>query len=82
MYYVDANLPYSYDHFKNFLDLVQNTSVTIPIIWWTKPQTQVEYVAFQFIQWFYMLHKIDKFIRKVSMVAKDDWASTCQNVKE
>jgi hypothetical protein len=69
---VDADLQYSYDQVKNFLDLVQGTNVVIPIMWWIKPQTQVEYVVFQFIQQLYMFHKIDKSIRKVSMVVKDD----------
>jgi hypothetical protein len=82
MYVLHGYLEHSYDHFKNFLDLLQSTNVTIPIMWWTKPQTQVEYVIFQFIQLLYMLHKIDKSIINVSMVVKDDWTSTCQSVKE
>ncbi len=80
--YVDVDLQNPFDYFKNFLDLVQGTSVVIPIMWWIESQTQVEYATFQFIQQLYMFHKTDKSTREVSMVAKGDWAFTCQSVKE
>ncbi len=58
----------SYDHFKCLLDLVECSNVALCMVWWTKPQTQVEYDAFDFIHHLYMLHKIEKIIRKVTMV--------------
>jgi hypothetical protein len=40
----------SYDHFKHLLDLVECTNVALCMVWWIKPQTQMEYDAFDFIR--------------------------------
>jgi hypothetical protein len=58
----------SYDHFKRLSDLVDCINVALCMVWWNKPQTQVEYDAFDFIRHLCMLHKIENFIREVTMV--------------
>jgi hypothetical protein len=47
------------------------------VVWYIEPTTQINYVAFCFKEQFYMLHKIDKFTKVVSMVTKEDWAIIC-----
>jgi hypothetical protein len=64
------------------VDLVEFISNVLPIFWYLKPTTQMDYVAFCFKEEFYMLHKINKGIGVVFMVIKENWAIVCQNVKD
>jgi len=63
---MDVEMEYSYEQFSNFLDLVECISVVLCILWWIKPQTQVEYVTFQFINHLYVLHKTNKLLERFS----------------
>jgi hypothetical protein len=54
---------------------------TLLVVWYTEPTTQINYVAFFFKWQFYMLQIIDKCIRVVSMVTKENWVVGCQDVK-
>jgi hypothetical protein len=80
--YVDLEQHFSPDQFQNFVDMVEFIFDVLLIVWYLKPTTQTDYVAFYFKEQFYMLHKIDKGIIVVSMVTKEDWAIICQDVKD
>ncbi len=43
--------------------------------------TKMDYVAFCFNQYFYMMHKTNKCTRAVSMFIEEDYAIACQDVK-
>jgi hypothetical protein len=43
------------------------------MVWYLEPQTDVEYVAFQFNGHLLMLHKTCAIMGVVFMVIKDDW---------
>jgi hypothetical protein len=77
--YVDLEQHFSHDQLQSFVDLVEFN--VLPTIWYLKPATQMDYVAFYFKEQFYMLHKTYKCTRVVSMVTKEDWAIVCQDVK-
>jgi len=81
-FYVDHEQHFSHDRFQSFVDLVEFISNVLPIFWYLKPTTQMDYVAFCFKEEFYMLHKINKGIGVVFMVIKENWAIVCQNVKD
>jgi hypothetical protein len=79
--YVDLECHFSHDQFQYYVDLVEFKYDTLPVVWYVVPTTQMDYVAFCFKEQFYMLHKIDKCIRIMSMVTKEDWVIVCQDVK-
>ncbi len=56
--YVDPERHFSLDQFQHFVDLVEFKSNTLPVVWYAKPTTQMDYDAFYFKEQFYMLHKI------------------------
>jgi hypothetical protein len=80
--YVNLELQFSHDWFQSLW------------IWWgpflmhfpqygtlIKPTTKMDYVAFYFNQYFYMMHKTNKCTRVVLMFTEEDYAIACQDVK-
>jgi hypothetical protein len=63
------------------MDLVELKFDVWLTIWYLEPTTQMDYVTFYFKEQFYMLNKIDKCAKVVSMVTKEDWVVVCQDVK-
>jgi len=63
------------------MDLVGTFFNALPTIWYPKPTTKMDYVAFCFNQYFYRMHKTNKCIRVVSMFIEEDYAIACQDVK-
>jgi hypothetical protein len=51
------------------------------VVWYVESTTQMDYASFYFKEQFYMLHKIDKCTRVVSMVTKEYWSIVSQDVK-
>ncbi len=80
--YVGLDQHFSHEWFQNFVDLVEFIFDVLPTVWYLKPTTQMDYAAFCFKEQFYMLHKIDKRTRVVSMVTKEDWAIVYQDIKD
>jgi hypothetical protein len=54
------------------MDLVTFKSDALCIEWWTDLESHVEFFDFFFIQCLYMLQKLDKTTKEVSMVTKND----------
>jgi hypothetical protein len=79
---VEPDHHFSHDQFESFVDLVEFKFDVLPTIWYLEPTTQMDYATFCFKEQFYMLHKIDKCTRVVSMVTKEDWVVVCQDVKK
>ncbi len=67
---------------SKLMDLVGTFSNALPTIWYPKSTTKMDYFAFCFNQYFYMMHKTNKSTRVVSMFIEHDYAITCQDVKD
>jgi len=66
---------------SKLMDLVGPFLMHCPQYGTLNPTTKMDYVAFCFNQYFYMMHKTNKCTRVVSMFIKEDYAIACQYVK-
>jgi len=51
------------------------------MVWWLELESQVQYAAFNFHTYLYMLHKTNSTIGVMFMVTKDDYALSIQSIK-